>query len=63
MRGLSLSSLAERTGISLPTMYRLEIGATRLTLGQLVRIADAYRVKLARLAEILENEHRKEVKE
>jgi transcriptional regulator with XRE-family HTH domain len=50
-RGLSQRSLAEKAGISREYLARLETGRQDPTLSTLEKLADALRVKVARLIE------------
>jgi transcriptional regulator with XRE-family HTH domain len=45
-RGLTLAELAERTGISVSTLSRLESGGRKPTLDLLIRLAAVYRASL-----------------
>ncbi|SJM58040.1 helix-turn-helix domain-containing protein [Gulosibacter sp. 10] len=49
-RGLTLTELSERTGLSVSLLSRLETGLRRPTLDALIPLARAYRVSLDRLA-------------
>lgn len=45
-RGLTLAAVADRTGLSVSTLSRLETGRRRPTLDALIPLADTYRVSL-----------------
>ena len=47
IRGMTLGELAEKTGVSKPTILRIETGENDTTVGRLIKIAEALGVSPA----------------